>query len=136
MSSHARSITRTAQGGPVSRSSSEAQSRRTPEYARIASDIREAIKIGALGPDDLVSSASALCERYGVSMITAKSALNLLRTEGLVYGVAGKGTFVAPQRRMIRTAPHRYFQRTERTYVHEAERAGMRPDVEHATATI
>ena len=120
----------------MSRSSSEAQSRRTPEYARIASDIREAIKIGALGPDDLVPSASALCERYGVSMITAKSALNLLRTEGLVYGVAGKGTFVAPQRRMIRTAPHRYFQRTERTYVHEAERAGMRPDVEHATATI
>jgi GntR family transcriptional regulator len=120
----------------MNRPSSEPQSRRTPEYAKIASDIREAIKVGTLGPDDQVPSASALCERYGVSMITAKTALNLLRSEGLVYGVAGKGTFVAARRRMIRTAPHRYFQRAERTYVHEAERAGMRPDVEHTTATV
>jgi GntR family transcriptional regulator len=120
----------------MNRPSSDAQSRRTPEYAKIASDLREAIKVGTLAPDEQVPSASALCERYSVSMITAKSALNLLRSEGLVYAIAGKGTFVAPRRRMIRTAPHRYFQRTERTYVHEAERAGMRPDVEHATATI
>jgi GntR family transcriptional regulator len=120
----------------VNRPSSDSHSRRTPEYVKIAADIREAIKVGTLAPDDLVPSAATLCERYSVSMITAKNALNLLRSEGLVYGVAGKGTFVAPHRRMVRTAPHRYFQRSERTYVHEAERAGMRPDVEHTTSTV
>jgi GntR family transcriptional regulator len=120
----------------MNRPSTSTGGRRVPEYAKIANDIRDMIKAGTLAPDDLVPSAAALCDRYDVSMITAKSALNLLRTEGLVYAVAGKGTFVAPQRRMIRTAPHRYFQRAERTYIHEAERAGMRPDVEHTTTTI
>jgi GntR family transcriptional regulator len=120
----------------MSPSAPEPRSRRVPEYVRIANDIREAIKDGSLGPDERVPSASTLCDQYDVSMITAKSALNLLRSEGLLYGVAGKGTFVAHQRRMIRTAPHRYFQRAERTYIHEAERAGKQPDVQYVTTTV
>jgi len=117
-------------------SNSQPSQKRGPVYVKIANDLREQIKIGTLQPDQPVPSAAALCERYGVSMITAKSALNLLRSEGLVYGVAGKATFVAPQRRMIRTAPHRYFQRSERTYVHEAERAGVTPGAQHSTDVI
>lgn len=109
---------------------------RAPAYVRIAADIREQVRTGQLQADDPVPSASALCDQHGVSMITAKNALNLLRTEGLVYGVAGKGTFVAPNRRMIRTAPHRYFQRADRTYVQEAERAGAKPEAQHESGKI
>lgn len=109
---------------------------RAPAYVRIAADIREQVRTGQLQADDPVPSASSLCERYGVSMITAKNAMNLLRTEGLVYGVAGKGTFVATNRRMIRTAPHRYFQRADRTYVQEAERAGAKPEAQHESRKV
>ncbi|MDT7723461.1 MAG: GntR family transcriptional regulator [Actinomycetota bacterium] len=114
----------------------DASSRKIPQYARIAADIRDEIKVGNLKVDDPVPSAAALCEKYGVSMITAKNALNLLRAEGVVYGVAGKGTFVAKMDRMIRTVPYRYFEGAERTYVREAERAGRTPDAAHETEVI
>ncbi|SEM59784.1 GntR family transcriptional regulator [Nonomuraea pusilla] len=117
----------------MKRGSGETGGQKRPAYIRIAGEIREQIKDGALAPDQPVPSAAAICEQYGVSMITAKSALNLLRSEGLVYGIAGKGTFVAPSRKMVRSAPHRYFEGKERTYVQEAERAGLRPDALHQT---
>lgn len=111
-----------------------ANRQRVPNYERIARDIREEIRAGVLRPDEAVPSAAALCEQYSVSMITTKKALNILRSEGMVYAIAGKGTFVAANRRMIRTAPQRYFRRTERTYVQEAEQAGQTPRAEHETA--
>lgn len=110
--------------------------KRTPMYLRIAEDLREEMRTGALQADDPVPSAAMLCERYGVSMITAKNALNLLRGEGFTYSVLGKGTYVAQRQRMIRTAPHRYFRSLERTYVDEAQRTGRRPEVEHSTTFI
>ena len=110
--------------------------KRTPMYMRIAEDLREEMRTGALQPDDPVPSAAMLCERYSVSMITAKNALNLLRGEGFTYSVPGKGTYVAERQRMIRTAPQRYFRSAERTYVDEAQRTGRRPEVEHSTTLI
>jgi len=115
---------------------SGANSKRTPTYMRIAEDLREQMRVGDLQPDDPVPSAATLCERYGVSMITAKNALNLLRGEGFTYSVLGKGTYVAQRQRMIRTAPHRYFRSAERTYVDEAQRTGRQPEVEHSTTFI
>lgn len=113
-----------------------ASGKRTPAYMRIAEDLREQMRTGALQPDDPVPSAATLCERYSVSMITAKNALNLLRGEGFTYSVLGKGTYVAERQRMIRTAPHRYFRSAERTYVDEAQRTGRRPEVEHSTTFV
>jgi GntR family transcriptional regulator len=110
--------------------------RKVPEYVRVAGELRDQIKSGALAPHDTVPSAAGLCAQYGVSMITAKSALNLLRGEGLVYGVAGRGTFVSEVVPTIRTAPHRYFQQRERTYLHETEREGRTPTAEHSTREI
>ncbi|GAA1015934.1 GntR family transcriptional regulator [Acrocarpospora pleiomorpha] len=115
----------------MARGNGEAAARKVPAYVRIASELREKIKAGTLSAEDPVPSAAAICDKYDVSMITAKSALNLLRTEGLVYGIPGKGTYVARIRKMIRTAPHRYFEGRARTYVHEAERAGLVPEAEH-----
>ncbi|WP_158228445.1 GntR family transcriptional regulator [Pseudonocardia sp. MH-G8] len=107
-----------------------------PEYERIAGDIRRQIRDSALAPEDRLPSAAALSDHYGVSMITAKNAMNVLRSEGLIYGVPGKGTFVTAQRRLRRSAPHRYFQGSAPTYVLEAERARMQPRVEHATSRM
>ncbi|OZM73574.1 hypothetical protein CFN78_08555 [Amycolatopsis antarctica] len=108
----------------------------TPQYMQIAADIREQVRAGLLLEDAPVPSAAALCEQYGVSMITTKKALNLLRSEGLVYTTVGKGTFVAKPGRMVRTMPHRHFGQAERTYVHEAGRAGRKPSAEHSTSVL
>lgn len=114
----------------------DTDSSKRPQYVKIAADVRAEINAGILKPGDPVPSALTLCKKYDVSMMTAKNALNLLKTEGVVYGVAGKATYVAESKRLIRTAPHRYFQQKRRTYVHEAERAGLTPAAEHHTTVV
>ncbi|WP_410600474.1 GntR family transcriptional regulator [Amycolatopsis sp. lyj-90] len=107
-----------------------------PQYMQIAEDLRQQIRAGLLPVDSPVPSAAALCKQYDVSMITSKKALQLLQSEGLVYSVPGKATFVAEMKRMVRTMPFRHFQAAERTYVHEAGRAGRTPAAEHETRVI
>jgi GntR family transcriptional regulator len=66
-----------------------------PLYYRIREDLRESILSGELSSGDRISSERELCEEYGVSSITVKRAVLDLVAEGLLYRVAGKGTFVA-----------------------------------------
>ena len=66
-----------------------------PPYLQLAALIRGQIETGELAPRQQLPSALALSERYQVSAPTVKKALNLLKNEGLIVGVAGYGTFVA-----------------------------------------
>ena len=54
--------------------------------------IRERIEAGELGPK--LPSIMALAEEIGVAPNTVAKALKILKAEGLVYGVPGRGTFV------------------------------------------
>jgi DNA-binding GntR family transcriptional regulator len=67
---------------------------RTPDYQRIANDIRGKITAGELKPGDRLPSISQLQKQYGVSAQPVKSALLVLQTEGLVEGHQGRGVFV------------------------------------------
>ncbi|MGG3505895.1 GntR family transcriptional regulator [Paenibacillus lautus] len=68
-----------------------------PLYKRIQNDIRQRIQSGELQAGDLVSSEKDLAQRYGVSQITTKNALNGLVEEGLLVRYRGRGTFVREQ---------------------------------------
>lgn len=68
----------------------------TPRYEVIAAALRELVAGAA--PDARMPSDAELCERFGVSRMTARQAMGLLVHEGLVYRVRGHGTFVAPHR--------------------------------------
>ncbi len=70
---------------------------RTPDYQRIANEIRAKIKAGELKPGDRLPSISQLQKQYGVSAQPVKSALLVLQTEGLVEGHQGRGVFVIDQ---------------------------------------
>jgi GntR family transcriptional regulator len=48
-----------------------------------------------LEPDSPISSERDLGERYGLSRMTVRQAINQLVTEGRLYRVRGRGTFVA-----------------------------------------
>lgn len=69
-----------------------------PKYARIERDLRDAIGDGSLPLGGRVPSEEALCERYGVSRMTARQALERLVSAGLVVRRQGVGTFVAATR--------------------------------------
>ena len=67
---------------------------RTPDYQRIAGEIRDKIKAGELRKGDRLPSISQLQKQYGVSAQPVKSALLVLQTEGMVEGHQGRGVFV------------------------------------------
>jgi GntR family transcriptional regulator len=69
----------------------------TPLYEQLAVVLRQMIKSGQIQPRDPVPSESQLQQEHGVSRGTVRRALDILRDEGLVVTIAGRGTFVKPQ---------------------------------------
>jgi len=68
-----------------------------PPYVQVAEQIRTEIARGTLKAGDRVPSVRELSQRYGVASMTAQNALRVLRDEGLIYGVVGRGSFVRHQ---------------------------------------
>ena len=70
---------------------------RVNKYEMIKADLLSEIKSGILKPDQKILSEKQLCEKYNVSRITATRALADLVSEGFLYRIQGKGTFVKGQ---------------------------------------
>jgi DNA-binding GntR family transcriptional regulator len=69
-----------------------------PPYRQLAAIIRGQIESGDLAPGQQLPSVIKLAEQYDVAVPTVRKAITLLKSEGLVTGVAGYGTFVAEKR--------------------------------------
>lgn len=69
-----------------------------PPYQQVADALRTEIQAGALAPGAQLPSQTALGDRYAVAGGTVKSALAMLRDEGLIVTRHGKGSFVRTRR--------------------------------------
>lgn len=67
-----------------------------PAYAQLVNILRNSMSSGILRPSDQLPSEAQLCERYGVSPMTVRRAINILVDQGFVVTEQGKGTFVKP----------------------------------------
>ncbi len=76
----------------------------TPKHLQIAADLRARIASGELQPGDKVESVKTLSERYGLNQTSVRSAVDLLRAEGLIDRRAGSGTYVKARNRLTRRA--------------------------------
>jgi GntR family transcriptional regulator len=65
-----------------------------PASQQVADVIRAEISSGALSAGAKVPSVRSLAERFGVAPMTAQSAIEILRDEGLIYTSPGRGSFV------------------------------------------
>ena len=65
-----------------------------PLYAQLADILRDMITSGELQPRSPLPSESYLQQEHGVSRGTVRMAIGILREEGLVVTIAGRGTFV------------------------------------------
>jgi DNA-binding FadR family transcriptional regulator len=63
-------------------------------YLEVAAEIREQIRSGRLAPGDRLKTVRALAAEYSVAQGTVGSALEVLRGEGLIETVHGKGSVV------------------------------------------
>jgi DNA-binding GntR family transcriptional regulator len=69
--------------GPVSR------------YRQLAQFIQDGVEAGKLRPGEPLPSETALADYTGVSVDTVRSALALLREQGVIVTAQGIGSFVA-----------------------------------------
>ena len=67
-----------------------------PAYAQLVRILRRQIAAGVFRPGDRLPSEAQLCERYGVSPMTVRRAINILVDQGVVIAEQGRGTFVRP----------------------------------------
>ncbi|MEV7579034.1 GntR family transcriptional regulator [Streptomyces erythrochromogenes] len=65
-----------------------------PPYVRTADELRKQIQDGQLAPGAKLPSARDLQAQYGIANSTAQNALRVLKEEGLIYSVQGRGVFV------------------------------------------
>jgi DNA-binding GntR family transcriptional regulator len=63
-----------------------------PLYLQVAAVLREQIRSGVLV--SRVPSVRTIAQEYDVSHITADKALSVLKDEGLIMSVRGKGAYV------------------------------------------
>ena len=63
--------------------------------AQIKQDIKQKIFSGRLKPEEKLHAEGELAKEYGVSRMTMRQALFELATEGILYRVPGRGTFIA-----------------------------------------
>ena len=70
----------------------------TPVYVQVADILRARIESGQLLPDRPVPSESQLQQEFGVARGTARKAIGLLREQGFVVTVQGRGSYVNPSR--------------------------------------
>ena len=71
-------------------------------YSQVENNLRQQIISGELGVGEKIPTELELCERYSVSRITVRRAVQNLVDEGLIYRLRGKGSFVSVPKRVIR----------------------------------
>jgi len=65
-----------------------------PIYIQIVSQIKKLVLDGKLKPGDSIPAMRTLAKDLNVSVITVQKAYEILRDEGFLNTVVGKGTFV------------------------------------------
>jgi GntR family transcriptional regulator len=62
---------------------------------QVAADIESDIDSGVIGPDTRLPTELELADQYGVSRVTVRRAIAVLRDRGKVVTVHGRGTYTA-----------------------------------------
>ena len=93
-----------------------------PLYLQIMDEVRRALAVGSLRPDDPLPSVRELAAELVVNPRTVSQAYHELEREGVVYVRRGQGTFVAPR---VRTDRGRLARDVAKRVLLEAARHGL-----------
>lgn len=72
-------------------------------YVQVASDVARRIRTGEITRK--LPAERALADEYGVAYVTVRHAMEVLREQGLIVTIHGRGTFVASALRSGRDQP-------------------------------
>ena len=77
-----------------------------PIYEQITAQIKGQIMNGSLKPGEALPSMRLLAKELRISVITTKRAYEELERDGLIYTLAGKGSFVAARNQELLREEH------------------------------
>lgn len=97
---------------------------RTPIYQQLKEKILRLIMAGAIGPGDPLPSVRVMARELGINPNTVAKAYQDLEKSGLIYSVAGKGSFISGEETLDRQMTASVLDRF-REAVREARSAGM-----------
>lgn len=103
------------------------------KYEEVAGALRDQIVTGSLGWGDRLPSQDVLCERFDVSRIVVRRALDILEAEGLIDRVQGGGAFVRRYQPLVRDASKHYKSNPGLPFAEEALAADRVPRYSHQT---
>jgi GntR family transcriptional regulator len=110
-----------------------------PVFRQISDHLRDAISSGRLAEGDQLPSESQLIEHYGITRMTARQALAILKGEGLVVAEHGRGVFVRARPTVRRLGSDRFARhhrdRGKAAFIAEVEGLGSRPTVDRIEVT-
>ena len=88
-------------------------SKKIPIYVDIADVLKD--EIDQLAPNYLLPTEEQLSQRFEVSRVTVRAALELLENSGLISRLRGRGTIVSPRKVTRNFAPFSSFERDMRS---------------------
>ena len=97
---------------------------RTPIYQQLKEKILRLIMAGAIGPGDPLPSVRVMARELGINPNTVAKAYQDLEKSGLIYLVAGKGSFISGEETLDRQMTASVLDRF-REAVREARSAGV-----------
>lgn len=104
-----------------------------PIYVQIMDEVRRALTVGTVGPDDPLPSVRQLAANLRINPNTVQQAYRELERDGLVYMRRGQGTFLAKTPPREEERQHLAIQVAERA-LRDAWRHGL--DLEELIAAI
>ena len=105
-----------------------------PLYLQIMDEIRRAIVVGKLKPEDPLPSVRDLASELVINPRTVSQAYQELEREGVVYVKRGQGTFVAPSMKKNTHERQSLARTVAKHALREARRSGL--DVDELIATL
>jgi GntR family transcriptional regulator len=98
-----------------------------PIYVQIVDEVRRALVLGTLGPDDPLPSVRDLAVKLRVNPNTVSQAYRDLERQGMVYVRRGQGTYASPGRTDGKER-HNLAEEVARRALHDARRNGLSTD--------
>lgn len=96
-----------------------------PLYLQIMDEVRRALVVGTLRPEDPLPSVRELASELVVNPRTVSQAYRGLEREGVVYVRRGQGTFVAPDAHLGRQERLALGREVAKRALLEARRSGL-----------
>jgi GntR family transcriptional regulator len=96
-----------------------------PLYLQIVDEVRRALVVGTLRPEDPLPSVRELASQLVVNPRTVLQAYQELERDGVIYVKRGQGTFVAPTAHPGARERHALSREVARRALREARRNGL-----------